>query len=664
MKFITALFLTLSLTQQVFSANEFQPYETKEDIQKTINFLTSAVNSKEKDSTDNEAGLTYLGTAGKLKGLKLPLMYYCTTAYWKDYAKDLYLPLEETKQKPKPSDEIPTGERICLQNSCILYDAATWQIALSLAAAKEKLKGVDGEDLFSLAENQNTLLSVGYQGNAETPKLDEMRAASEELSYNGHSVTNPKKAYFLRLVPRSYWNQDPLVSLFPSHKKIAWFDWSATTGENVWAFLTGPLHAAQLHYQGKVVPFETPAVQNALEILPAFQKMQSEIGAFYAAVSSRKPLKNGVIPPSYYSTSVENNISTLGGFLVFRKVLQQELDFYTSADQQKTGENAARIKAIQEALGIIQTMIFGGDYECHSKECSKSHHHTAGVLSFLTKEAWSPDKKGWGNFYYIGEANNPSKDAAWVPGLYPWTVTDPDGSSGKEVVKAIDVNTWGVAVLGQPLIDKTHGFGAAYHLWDNIKKWKHGGAYQVNSELWGVGYSNIDRDSNQVVPIPNDHQGILSAEWTFGAITMVRTLIVQYGAVANSPNESEDHRNQAKQFIAQLQKDHEEMIRHIPSLRTDNYPREKTFAAVRPNNYAPQNLGNVESGHYLFNIPSTKLGYLYASKRYLIPFLLSPWYANPVPSMASTTWSIMVQYNFNPFSPNGDYSPNFSAEGK
>lgn len=39
----------------------------------------------------------------------------------------------------------------------------------------------------------------------------------------------------------------------------------------------------------------------------------------------------------------------------------------------------------------------------------------------------------------------------------------------------MDVNTWGVSVLGQPLVDKWFGFGKAY-------------------KIWGVGYS--DKDNN------------------------------------------------------------------------------------------------------------------------------------------------------------------------
>ena len=44
--------------------------------------------------------------------------------------------------------------------------------------------------------------------------------------------------------------------------------------------------------------------------------------------------------------------------------------------------------------------------------------------------------------------------------------------------------------------------------------------------------------------------------------------------------------------------------------------------------------------------------YLYASKRYFIPF---GWNANPLPSTCSTSWVIMLQKHFNPFVLGGGY---------
>lgn len=45
-------------------------------------------------------------------------------------------------------------------------------------------------------------------------------------------------------------------------------------------------------------------------------------------------------------------------------------------------------------------------------------------------------------------------------------------------------------------------------------------------------------------------------------------------------------------------------------------------------------------------VPLMKGAYLYASRRYLIPF---GWYANPLPSTSSAAWMVMVETGFNPF---------------
>ena len=91
---------------------------------------------------------------------------------------------------------------------------------------------------------------------------------------------------------------------------------------------------------------------------------------------------------------------------------------------------------------------------------------TRGLLSFFKNYAW--DKKT-GLFIQGGIAFNDS----WVPTLEP---------------KAVDVSTWGVTVLGQPLLDSWFGFGAANQVWINTKQW--GGFYGPDGELWGVGYSD------------------------------------------------------------------------------------------------------------------------------------------------------------------------------
>ena len=123
---------------------------------------------------------------------------------------------------------------------------------------------------------------------------------------------------------------------------------------------------------------------------------------------------------------------------------------------------------------------------------------------------------------------------------------------------------------------------------------------------------------------------------------MLRCLITQYTAASTSSSYSSDQQQQALQYVAALQKDHDSMFKNLLSLRSDQYPSSSAYGAVRPANYST-----------LLPIPSNKLAFVYASKRYFIPF---GWFANPIPSVTSTSWVMMLDQNFNPFKIGGDYS--------
>lgn len=49
---------------------------------------------------------------------------------------------------------------------------------------------------------------------------------------------------------------------------------------------------------------------------------------------------------------------------------------------------------------------------------------------------------------------------------------------------------------------------------------------------------------------------------------------------------------------------------------------------------------------------------LYASQRYYIPF---GWWANNIPSTASTGWAVLVDSNHNPFLLTGAYSSSYAT---
>jgi len=205
-----------------------------------------------------------------------------------------------------------------------------------------------------------------------------------------------------------------------------------------------------------------------------------------------------------------------------------------------------------------------------------------------------------------GLANDPTQKNAWMPTLQP---------------KAVDVNTWGIAALGAKKIDEWFGFGAAFNNWQKVKGW---GGYGLGKELWGVGFSN--QDGNGIAADGNYRQGIMSAEWTAGAIVAVRNMVEYYKSI---PTSSSDYAN-AQKYLPMLQADEKTMLRGLNQLRIDKYA-----AAGFPE--TPKDFNKL--------VTLGKGSYLYASKRYMIPF---GWYANPLPSTCSTAWVVMVANGFDP----------------
>ncbi len=77
------------------------------------------------------------------------------------------------------------------------------------------------------------------------------------------------------------------------------------------------------------------------------------------------------------------------------------------------------------------------------------------------------------------------------------------------------------------------------------------------------------------------------------------------------------------------------MLRAVQQLRYDNYLR-ADFGG-RP-------------AHYRQLVPQMNQPYLYADRRYLVPF---GWYANPLPSTCATAWMVMLADRFDPLRPAG-----------
>ncbi len=470
------------------------------------------------------------------------------------------------------------------------------------------------QDAYGLVSNQNILLREGYNGNSSHPATGENRAvtAGSVFLYNHQPITEERRAYTFRMLPRNWLATDPFMGSRyagqitarglpadnPDYQKgkVSWTDWKPITGENAWAFLLGPLQAASLHYRTErssaFVPFHDLAVQNALAVLPTFAAMQSPSGAvYYAPEGTLANQGDQVVDP--YGVAMENNFSLYAGLRILHATLENTLAH--DPDLQ-----AADKSAISTALQLSKTMINGG--------VTGNNRRTAGLLAFFKDLAWHQ-----GAFVQGGRADDPTGTSPWQPNLQP---------------RAVDVNTWGVAALGPRQIDQWFGFGASYRNWQQVKHW---GGYGLGTTLWGVGFS--DQDGNGIDADGNFRQGVLSVEWTAGAVTMVRTMLAWYQSVtADSPQHQI-----AQGFIASLRNDEQSMLAALTRLRIDTYA-----TAGFPG--TPENFNQL--------LPLSTRPYVYASKRYRIPF---GWYANPIPSTCATAWMIMLANRFNPFAYDGLY---------
>lgn len=568
----------------------------------------------------DQGGILYTATAGSLKGKRLPLSYHDSPAYWGEHVCaqadctviDSYDPAAYTLLPQKtPAGDLQT-ERINTHNGANIYDAATWQIAVMLGSQRNRHSLPGDEDVYSLVSNQNLLLAAGHSGDSQHPLTGETRAVSSGpvFVYNGQRISEPQRAYSFRMLPRTWLSRDPLTGTpysrlitttglpasNPAYQPglISWTDWKPITGENAWAFLIGPLQAAAVRYDtgsGKnFVPLSDPAIGNALAVLPTFAAMQAPIGAVYYAPAGTVANRGDQLVDPYF-VAVENNISLVAGL----RLLQTALAATVAHDASLTASNQT---AIKEALTLCRTMLEGGT--------SGPGRTTKGLLHFLKTHAWQD-----GIILQGGLANKPGSTNPWQPSLHP---------------KAVDVNTWGIAALGSKTVDQWFGFGAAFRAWQHVKSW---GGYGQGATLWGVGFS--DQDGNGLDAAGQYRQGILSVEWTAGAITMVRDMLNHYRAVPQSSS----HHRETQKMITTLQQDEQSMLAAMTRLRSDNYA-----SADFP--------GKPDQYNQLFML-STK-PYLYASRRYLIPF---GWYANPIPSTCSTAWMVMVANRYNPFLPGG-----------
>ena len=313
-------------------------------------------------------------------------------------------------------------------------------------------------------------------------------AQSPAFTYNGQDVIG-KESWVFRSISEIYGPMtDPLTNSsvapagFPhAEQGLHKTDFRPVLGENAWATIIGPLQTAYQKY-GRTVPMDSPEMQLAVSRLPSFEIMQDALsgGVLYAPTGTSGIQEGGI--------SAENNLSLLAGLRMLREAI---------------GERDLNTTRLIDAL--VTRDAKGPGIEEYFQE--RVYNPAQGILSsggFVSRGAD-------GGSHYVAYEN-----------------------------LAVDVQTWGLTVLGADWVDAQFGAGTAFKIWSNTRK--RAGVVQ-EGVLQGVGYTDGDR--------------MLSGEWTLGAVLMAREVARTY-------------RNSHPDWARELIRDADSMLLGVQALKVTN----------------------------------------------------------------------------------------------
>lgn len=531
-------------------------------------------------------------------------VYWATKTYLSVGAFDEY------GNKTELDSMIAIQERTLTRFGLNLYDAATWQIALTLWGQYDVAYVYENNILFTA-----TTGPAGTTG-GNPGGITNLRADSSDFKYgpnkvagsalktvpypgnvthfpsvDGKAGTPVKKgpgAFFYRMIGPKYTMVDPMTGAYGNAWKYPWpnydstttwntfgiihfNDWKPITGENVWAAILGPLQALGLQTNNNLTnstcgnyfvkpsvwcdwkTYDTtpPPVQLAVSILPALLALQSDSGTLFHCPWGAK-----IFPPDSdegANVSNENNFSAYASIRILLDILTN----YT-----KGSSDEMLVWALQSV-----TLL------------KKGLDKWFNAPSILSPKGQLPN--GWQVIPQGGHYNS--------SGYFPVAIDTTGGL-------AIDCQTWGMTVMGRERLDSTYGMGFAYKVWQTAKKYA---GYYKGQTLCGVGYTDLASTNGSSIPVNT----IWSAEWTFGAINMAQVL-------------SQSYQDAGQAEMAQdLLNDAQSMYNQVTLLW-------------------PQGLRFPDGS------------YVYANKRFFIPW---GWFSNPVSALCSTAWSVLQAQNCDPF---------------
>jgi hypothetical protein len=515
----------------------------------------------------------------------IPHSYSIPATYFRE---ELYI---RSGLHPHPLDgKDAIQDRINSYYGLNLYDAGTWEIALALRNEWELQQVYENQILYGSTTGRVDNVGGLKDIRADTDdfeygpdktigsSLDKVKMpgnASNPNTKGGEDHTIPG-AFFYRMVAPCYMCEDPLIGAYAESYRynetkdkgkgpswntegvIVWNDWKPITGEQAWATMIGPLNYLFLKYNGSIPMFSTfeeapGQVQLGMSILPALKAMVTPLGGFYHC-----PKGTDMYPADEDESSNVSNENNFSAYAALR-MLQ-----YLLANNTKGGGDSYLSQAKSDVDDMVEAMEKWFDTGLFAKvDTGNMVVYQGGHVSF------------GGQYDPVG-------------------IMDYSGF-------AVDCQTWGATVLvsylGIDWLDGKIGEGGGYQMWQETKN---RAGHFVNGSIAGVGFTQVFNKTDNTTM----HE-VFSAEWSYGAMLMCRTLADAYEKVGKQ--------------------------QYADDLRSDVELMEAAVATE----FEYGGLHNSEDG-----------GMMYANTRFFIPW---GWYANPVSSLCSTSWSVMNEKHFNPF---------------
>eukprot|EP01064_Diplonema_japonicum_P019903 TRINITY_DN2882_c0_g1_i1.p1 TRINITY_DN2882_c0_g1~~TRINITY_DN2882_c0_g1_i1.p1 ORF type:complete len:960 (+),score=138.30 TRINITY_DN2882_c0_g1_i1:767-3646(+) len=540
-----------------------------------------------------------------------------------------------------------------------VYDGAVWSMAMSVLTNEQLVRKYTR----SVLETSTTagLQSIRSDLACKGKDCDPFKESCGVCYGDDYTTLSKDNALMIRLIGDHFAAPGSSDARCPDISKAwQWNDFKPILGENAWSLLLGPLATAIQRYgSAAAIPETSKDFLLALNIIPALEALKvnvSEGSDGYGA---------------YYYTA--NNIFTYAG------------SNNLNAGSTVSIENQASLYAGLKGLEYVLSEMKCTNLDCRAIRCDVGVHVNA--VESLLLSAYN------GQYFRTDGAYN-ATTRVWT-----WHEDSPF---------AADCQTWVGTVLGPAKIDARYGTNTTRNLWQTIKDKAGYGRFQ-NGTVRGVGYDDIKDPvyyaNSTTVASPTFKISLSILSSLFDPTTYMPLLdsflsnnsMGVKAEVVSHQRETNGFESVSVAFVAQEGVDYTTVrdvcfalvydlntpgnaIRDTLSVSrvsyTEVFSAEWTLGAVNfarliaaessyPTNEVEDILWDADfmrrslEEEQLFSFTHLGLAteaFTYANARYYVPF---GWWANNIPSTASTGWGVMVDMGWNPLHVLGTMSSSY-----